>query len=165
MTPIELQEELGAEVEYILKDIQLKTADGGMKQIEAFSQELPKRLQNVTGDSVMADEDIDPYPFCVVKIDSGELGTAQSAHEVKTVLVLGVFDDDISCQGHRVILTMIQRIMERFTKDPVLNRRYRINEEAGFNWTLDEEDRHPYYLGALSMTWDMFFVRREDKYA
>ena len=62
-------------------------------------------------------------------------------------------------------MNIFQRIAERFTIDPVLNQKYRMNYEAGINWMLDEEDRYPYFYGAMEMTWDTFFVRREDPYA
>ena len=165
MTAFNLQDELAEEIEHILKDMLFKDVHGKDAKVRAYAQELPKRRQGVKAGEIMPEEDEDPYPFCVVRLDSGSLKTPQSAHEVKTILVFGICDRDFSCQGHRGILNIFQRVAERFTIDPVLNQKYRMNYEAGINWMLDEEDRYPYFYGAMEMTWDTFFVRREDPYA
>lgn len=174
MTAYQLQKDIGEEIERILKDIVLKDIKKEPAKIKAYPQQLPKRLQTIQSDmdeemqgiSIMPgeEEDEDPYPYCIVIVDSGKLKTAQSAHEISTVIVFGIFDDGIECQGHQVLLNMFHRIAERFTKDPVLKERYRMNSDAGIEWILDTEDRYPYYFGAMEMTWDTFFVRREDRY-
>lgn len=166
MTTLELQKDLAEEIEDILKEMLLKDVKGRETHLKAFKQCLPKRKQEVDGNDVWGEEEEeDPYPYCVVRIDSGKLETAQSANQVQTVLVFGIFDDDRECQGHQAILNMIHRITERFTEDPMMKEKYRMNGEAGISWVLDEEDRYPYYFGAMEMTWDTFFVRRkEDRY-
>lgn len=172
MTAYELQLDLAEEIEKIEKDILLKDVKGNPVHLKAFAQCLPKRIQNVAdleedqeGD-IMRNEDPeeDPYPYCLVRLDSGELKTDRSAQEVATVLVFGIFDDDIICLGHQTILNMMHRVAERFTRNPMLNDKYRMNEAAGIVWVLDDVDRYPYYFGAMYMTWDTFFVGREDEY-
>lgn len=164
MTAYALQKDLEEEIEEILKDIILKDVDGGTTKLKAFSQELPKRMQEVKGDEVMPEEDPeeDPYPYCVVRVASGNMDMVLGAQQVETVLVFGIFDDDAGRQGHLVIMNMIHKIAQRFTKNPVLKDRYRLNGDVGISWVLDEEDRYPYYFGAMEMTWDTFFVRREE---
>lgn len=164
MTPIELQRELAEETENILKDIMCKTVSGKPANIRAFCQSLPKQMQNITAGPLAAKEEgDDTYPFCVVRIDSGELEAVNGVMEIRTTLVFGIFDDDVSCQGHQIMLTMFQRIMERFAKNPVLNDRYQMNPAEGVEWTLDDEDRHPYYLGAMLMAWNTIFAGREEE--
>lgn len=170
MTAYALQKELGMEVEAILSDMLFKDVNGSQTNIKSYMQNLPKREQSIYVGGVMPIESMmedekDLYPHCIIKLDSGFLESAQSAHEIKTFLIFGIFDDDMNCQGHQAILNIIQKIIERFTKNPVLNDRYRMNYEAGISWVLDDEDRYPYYFGALEMTWDIACVRREDKYA
>lgn len=174
MTAYELQIELAKEIEEIEKNVLLKDVRGNPVHIKAFIQSLPKRIQKVSDEDeeqegiVMLDNDPenDPYPYCIVQINSGRLETSQSPHEITLSLVFGIFDDDIECQGHLVIMNMIHNIAERFTKNPVLNNRYRINNENGIIWVINDDDRYPYYFGAMEMTWDAFFVGREDdKYA
>jgi len=192
VTAYELQKDLAEEVEEILHCMLLKDARGNGAHLRAFLQSLPKRMQGVweegTGeeteeiagediedDNVMTDESAvmeeisgenDPYPYCIVKIDSGELQPAQNTHEIQTTLIFGIYDDDKECQGHQVIMNMIHKISERFGKNPYLMNKYRMNHEVGITWILADEDRYPYYFGAMEMTWETFFVRLEDdKYA
>ncbi len=163
MTTLELQDDIAKEIENILRPMLFKNPEGDLVNISAYTQSLPKRKQTVQLGNIMAAGDgEDPYPFCVVKVDSGRMETAQSTHEVRIVMVFGIFDDDTSCQGHRAILNIIQKITERFTKDPVLKNKYRMNYDEGITWTLDEEDRYPYYFGAMEIVWDTAMVRREE---
>lgn len=178
MTALELQKTLAVEVEDILKDIICKTENGEKRRVRAFLQKLPKRIQELTAGEAQEDEgempedgimepeeDEKAYPYCIVRVDSGELKTLQSTNKVKVTLIFGIFDDDRACEGHQVILNMIQRIMVRFTENPVLNARFRMDDGEGITWVLDDGEAHPYYFGAMTMTWDTFFVRREDRYA
>ncbi|MBO5145014.1 MAG: hypothetical protein J6C19_05705 [Lachnospiraceae bacterium] len=181
MTPYELQEELAGEVEYILKDMVFKDVNGSSVTIKAFAQSLPKRIQNVaersvddSGDVIMPDEDVmqeekpadDPYPYCIVMLDSGSMSMTQNVQQIRTILLFGIYDDDIRCLGHQAVVNILHRIAERFAANPVLNNRYQLDYEAGISWTLDDEDRYPYYFGAMEMAWNTLFVsREEDKYA
>ncbi len=188
MTAYELQKDIAEEVEKILQCILLKDIKGNEAHIKAYAQALPKRMQNihdcdcekeaeetpdegaVIDDDFVLDEGVimdeiledDPYPYCIVMVNSGELQPLQNVHEIQTTLVFGVFDDDKACQGHQVIMNMIHRIAERFTRNPYLKDKYRMNHDAGITWILDDVDQHPYYFGAMEMTWDTFFVRLED---
>lgn len=185
MTAYELQKDIAEEVEKILQCMLLKDVKGNAVHLKAYTQALPKRTQNihdheeveaVPDESIMVDEDIeldegtimnemleeDPYPYGIVKIDSGELQPAQNVHEVQTTLIFGIFDDDKKCQGHQVIMNMIHKIAERFTRNPYLKEKYRMNNEAGITWVIDDVDEYPYYFGAMVMKWDTFFVRLED---
>lgn len=165
-TAFQLQKDLAEEVEGILKDMLFKDVKREPTGLRAFAQDLPKRRQEIKKGQIMPEDDDDPYPYCVVRIDSGKVETAQSAQEIKTVLVFGIFDDDTECCGHQAIINIIQKISERFTKNPVLKDRYRMNYDVGISWVLNDEDWYPYYFGAMDMTWDTFFVtREEDGYA
>lgn len=167
MTALQLQDDLAKEVERILDDMLFKDVNGNHSKMKAYPQELPKRKQEVKRGAIMDEENgEDPYPYCIVRIDSGSLRMLQEAQKVKVDLVFGIVDDDFERQGHRAILNIIQKITERFVQDPVLAGRYRMDEEKGIDWILDEEDRYPYYFGAMEMTWDTFFVtKKEDRYA
>lgn len=164
MTVFQLQKDLMEEIESVLSDIILKRPKGGMGIIKSYSQELPKREQVVKPGSLMPEDDgEDPYPFCVVRIESG--GILPGAQEVKAILIFGIFDDSLENQGHQSLLNIIHRVSERFIKNPVLKDMYRMNEKEGITWILDDEERYPYYIGAMEMAWDAYFVEREDRYA
>jgi len=181
VTAYELQKDIAEEVEGILKCMLLKDIEGNLVHMKAFPQRLPKRLQNVrttdtdnddaeiSDEAVMSDdggvaEEIygdDPYPYCVVKVNSGELDPVQGVQEIQTLLIFGIYDNDAECQGHHTILNMIHKVSERFTKNPYLKEKYRLNFDAGITWLVDDEDQYPYYFGAMEMTWDTFFAGLE----
>lgn len=167
MTAYQLQKDLGEEIEEILKDMMLKNVKGELVKIKAYPQSLPKRIQKVQGADEQEDimpegEEENFYPYCIVSLDSG--GLNESVHQIKMIMIFGIFDDDVECQGHQVIVNMFHKIAERFIENPILKDKYRMNDNAGIEWILDTEDRYPYYFGAIEMTWDTFFVRREDRY-
>ena len=76
MTAFNLQDELSVEIEHILKDMLFKDVNGNDVKVKAYQQELPKRLQAIQSDEIMPEEEEDPYPFCVVRLDAGTLKTA-----------------------------------------------------------------------------------------
>lgn len=163
MTVYQLQKDLMEEIESILSDIILKTPKGGLDTIKSYSNDLPKREQVVKPGSLIPEEDgDDPYPFCVVRMESGNI--CSGAQSARTVLIFGVFDDALENHGHEALLNIIHRVSERFIVDPVLKNRYRMNDKEGIIWILDDEDKYPYYIGAMEMAWDTFFVEREDQY-
>lgn len=167
MTALQLQDELAKEVERILDDMLFEDVNGNPAKMKAYPQELPKRKQEVKKGAIMDEESgEDPYPYCIVRIDSGNLRMLQDTQKVKTDMVFGIINNDFERQGHRTVLNIIQKITERFVQDPVLVKQYRMDEEKGIDWILDDEDRYPYYFGAMEMTWDTFFVtKKEDRYA
>ena len=165
MTVYQLLKDLAEEIEAVLADMIFKDPKGKMEHMRAFPQALPKREQNVKiGDLLPDDEedDEDPYPYCVVRAESGNIGIG--AQKVKVLLIFGIFNDDIKNQGQTELLNVIHRVTERFIKNPVLKDMYRLDLDAGMYWILDDEDRFPYFAGGVGMTWDTFFVEKEDDY-
>ena len=165
MTVYQLLKDLAEEIEAVLADMIFKDPKGKMEHMRAFPQALPKREQNVKiGDLLPDDEedDEDPYPYCVVRAESGNIGIG--AQKVKVLLIFGILNDDIKNQGQTELLNVIHRVTERFIKNPVLKDMYRLDLDAGMYWILDDEDRFPYFAGGVGMTWDTFFVEKEDDY-
>ena len=169
MTGFQLQQDLGDEIEKILKDMLFYDIQGNLVHIKAYPQTLPKRRQEVGKGKLMPDEEMDgmdPYPFCVVRFDGGKLETLGSTNKITTELIFGVYDEALENKGHQTLLNIFEKVMERFVQDPVLNGCYRMNDEDGIEWVLNDEDWYPYIVGAMSMTWDTFFVtKKEDRYA
>ncbi len=165
MTVYQLQKDIGDEIEKILSDMVFKDPHGGMGHMKAFSQDLPKREQTVRPGEIMPDEEEleDPYPFCIIRAEEGEIYSG--AQKVKILAVFGVFDDDLENLGHQALLNVINRVAERFMADPVLKDMYRMDSNEGIRWVLDDESVYPYFIGGMEMTWNAYFVEREDRYA
>ena len=95
-----------------------------------------------------------------------ESGTIYNGEQtVNSVLVFGIFDDSLKNLGHRALMNVIHKVTERFIKNPVLRDMYQIDTRQGISWILDDEERYPYFIGGMTMSWNAYFVEREDRYA
>lgn len=167
-----LQDDLVAELKYILRDFRLKDPKGNLSEIHIFSQNLPlpesktqdnlpiEMLENGLADDITTE---DPYPYIIVRIEDGEIKDEASAQKVSTQLIIGIYDDAYEKQGQKDVLNIIADIYERFAKLAVLNYRYTI--QYPILWTLQEEESYPYYYGGMQLSWEIAAIRREDKYA
>lgn len=165
MTPYSLQKALAEKLEELLKDMNFKNDKKEMTHIKIFLQNLPKLQQKVKHGSVMPEEEKKVFPFCTVRMDSGNLKPGSGFQKAYIILVFGIYDNDPLCQGYQAVLNSFEKITEHFTKNPVLNGLYKLDEGDEIIWMLDNEDRHPYYFGSMEMTWNTLAVRREDPYA
>ena len=164
MTAFELQDDLIKELKALFIGFKLKTPNIGddgnatLSSPNIFGQSLPIREDD--------DAEDDPYPYIIVRIDSGDMKGDVVAHLIKTRLLIGAFDDNNNTNGHKDVLNVIQDIYERFSKNPVLANKYVMKQdsETPFTWALQDEDTHPYYFGAIEMIWETRAIRRESKY-
>ena len=177
MVLLDLQQELSKELEKILADMKLKQPSSlELVPIKAYGQTLPipeplKNTKTYSNDDLPEEEaDIQkafPFPWALVKLDRGIVTGIGGPQIVSVVIVFGIFDDREENQGHETVLIMIERIMERFAKDPLLSGQLTvvpIDENHMFNWSLQDESTHPYFYGALEMAFSTPGFQREDRY-
>lgn len=185
MTVYQFQQDLGEEIETILSDMIFKDPKGGPAHMKAFAQDLPKRELTIKSDvqsedfkveenevkpgDLMAEEEEtendenDPYPFCIVRVESGAVYSG--AQLVRVILIFGIFDDALDNLGHQILLNVMHKVTERFIKDPTLKDMYQMDINEGCNWILGDEDKYPYFISGVEMVWNAYFVEREDMYA
>ena len=164
MIAIELQDDLIEELQDLFRNEKFKnesydpTDETSQKYvpIRMFSQDLPI-------ESSREDDEDNHFPYLIVKLDSGKMPDETSAHEVKVVILIGIFDDSNNNQGHRDVLHIINMIYERFAKKPMLKHQY--VAKMPFEWALQDENVHPYFFGGIEMSFDIPAVRREDELA
>lgn len=155
MTPLMLQDLLAEEIKVILKDYLYRTPAGERVPMKVFTQNIPVN-QN--------DEDEDPIPYVIIRLNSGEdNGTGDSFNTVNLVIIVGIWDDSSEAQGHRDVLNVIQKVYERFHKDP--NLRNKAVYSGKFDWALQEDTYYPYHFGACSLSFHIAAIRREDPLA
>lgn len=177
LTLLSLQKALGEAIEEATKDVFLKKPGSGeLVSLRAYSQELPVpavgETQMEPGSSDLPEEEseygiIFPFPWAVVKLDRGTIPAPGERQTVYTVVILGVFEDDLKRNGHEALAILLERIMERFCKNPLLKGQFtatQIDGEHMFNWTMQDEDTHPYYYAALEMAFSAPAFEREDPY-
>ena len=75
----------------------------------------------------------------------------------------GVYDPDASNQGHRHVMTMCQRLLDRYAAEPLLAKRYRAEQDM--EWAIQDEDTYPYYFGGVRIKFNIPKIgRREPVY-
>lgn len=158
MTASKLQTVLVKDILEIFKGDLFKDSSGEYVPLNVFEQYLPIRKD---------EEEPDPVPYVIIRIEEGSVKGWTEAQEVKVMLILGCFDDDINNQGYKTILGMIQKIEHRYFKDPMLANQFVFlnDEQNGFEWAMQDEESFPYYFGAISIKFKTAAVRKEDKYA
>lgn len=155
MTPLELQDELVEEFKKLFEDYTHKTPAGDRIPLNVYSQHIPI---NET------DEEEDPVPYIIVRLSTGDDdGTRDSNNRVNIVIIVGIFDDGLEAQGHRDIMNIIQKIYDRFHRNPNLNNKAAYTGE--FHWAAQEDNYYPFYFGACSISFYIAAIRREDEYA
>lgn len=157
MTVGNLQKELMKDIGNIFEKDLFKDSLGKYVSLNIYAQNLPIR----------EDEDApDPVPYIVVRVLDGKVKGWVEAQEVQVMLILGCFDDNVNNDGHEILLELIQKIEERFLKNPILSKQFMFlnDEQHPFEWALQEEESFPYFFGAISMSFRTPTIRKEDKY-
>ena len=154
MTATMLQEELVKELETIFRGDLFKNSLGEYVKLNVYEQQLP----------IKEDEDSpDPMPYITVRIETGSTKSGTDPQEVLVTLLFGYFDDSPENNGHKGVLGMIQKVHERFEKQPMLANQFMFQDP--FDWALQDEESFPYFFGAASMTFKTAAIRKEDKFA
>lgn len=146
-----LQDALVADLMELFKDRRYKKPDGSSSAPSVFSQALPKQQTD-------AETEIDPFPYIIVRIDSGGIEKQTDPYKVSLLLLLGAFDDDPNNQGHRTILEMIELIQQHYEEHPDLAGKFVFTDP--FDWALQDEDSHPYFFGGIEITFNVPAPRR-----
>lgn len=122
-----------------LKDGKHETAP-----VKFYKQNLP-RLRN--------QDELEPFPHGIVRIDSGNIETRADAHKVAVIILIGAFDDDMENQGHDAVLEILELIQEHYEENPLLKKCFKYIPP--FNWALQDEESFPYFYGAAQLTFEL----------
>lgn len=169
MTSIFLQDDLKEELEKILGEMRLKDPNKPKEHtsIKVYEQAIPKiridygNCNEEEEEEEEEDQSEEPFPYIIIKLDSGKIMNEEEAAKVE--LLIATYDDDLKNQGHKDILNIINKIYERFYKNPMLaNKYYRVNN---IDWVLQDDDMYPYFYGAMGMEFKVRMFKKEDRYA
>lgn len=152
MTAAHLQDALMEDVREILKDIITEGGSGErVEGVNVFAQQLPVfRAHEGEASKTM--------PYAVVKLLDGAT-VNEGPWTVTAGIYLGIRDRDQENQGHRHVMVMIQRIIDRFVSEPLLAERYRAQPEI--EWALDTEDLYPNFYGAVCIKFSVPKIGRK----
>lgn len=134
MTPWDLQKSLIAEIEELLAQMQLKNAAGeDVVGVKGYEQRLPEITDDEEDQSRF-------FPYFIVRIEEGNTPTDDEPWLVGTTVLFGICDYDKETNGHRTILEMITKITNRFLERPLLDSKFRANQNVSF--ALQDEDTY-----------------------
>lgn len=170
MVALELQSALAQEIRNLTEHMTFKDYKGNPAKLNVYEQNLPKR--RIRKSNEYADEELEEdedgveefFPYCIVKLDSGNSKDADSAHLVKTALIVGIFDDSEKADGYKSILNIFEDIRYRFRTNPVLDKRYICGDEISWALADEDEDTYPYFFGGMYLDWQTAELRREDSF-
>ena len=156
MTFKNLQDDLIAEVEDILSEIQTKnTAGEKVVGVKGYAHQLPVLETD--------EEDVSQLmPYFIVRFEGGETKEDGDPWHIATQILFSVHDESKS-NGHEHLLTIIQRVTDRFISEPLLNKMYRADQDIQF--AIADDDTYPFYLGGISVKFSIPKIgRREPDY-
>ena len=148
MTARDLRKAVVQDLRDLFKHDQFKTPDGGMASPGVYAQALPYRQIPEGGGAVEQD---DPFPYIIVRIDSGNIESQTAPHKVALILLVGIFEDSLENNGDEAVLEIIERIQQHYEETPALNEFVCTDP---FSWALQDEPSYPYYFGAINVTFD-----------
>lgn len=154
MTILDLQDELAKDVEYILKDIVTINVEGErISGVNVYKQQLPVVISDEEDDSKFV-------PYALIRLYDGKTEDDDVPWIVTADIHLGVHDADASNQGHRHIMVMCQRIINRYASEPLLAKKYRA--EPDMEWALQDGDTYPYYFGGVRIKFNVPKIERRE---
>lgn len=153
MTPFELRHDLAIELGKILNHMNFKNQEGTDCKINIIEQNLPIQRN---------DDDTEPYPYVAVKVMDGDIPDDESKYNIMINLIIGIYCDNEDSQGADIVLNVIQEIIERFRKKPILNKKFTMQQKL--KWALQDDDTYPYYFGGMEMNWTVPLIQREGIY-
>ena len=80
MTARELRADLVEDIREAFKERRYKDPNGEFVQLNVFPQRLPKREHG---------SDEDPFPYVIVRLDSGGIASQTDPHKIDVILVVG----------------------------------------------------------------------------
>lgn len=153
MTPLYLQEALVKDLREIFKDDRFENTLGERVEMNVFEQQLPV---------LQSEEDPDPVPYSLVRLETGKT-EGDEAQEISVTILFGLINQNPVNDGHKDVLNVIQKVYERYMKNPMLANQFMFQDP--FNWALQDEESFPYFFGAASLTFRASAIRKEDKFA
>ena len=102
------------------------------------------------------------YPYILLRAPSGSVETDEidaAENGITIIAVIGIHAPGEDMQGERDVCDLIDRIINAVQENPCTER---CRLDTKVNWVVDEEDTHPYYHGAVTLTaYDRLVTRAE----
>lgn len=133
----------------IVSTIPLNTGYNELTPFKVHRQVLPEKMSN---DFDYSDEanGKNMYPFVVVQVVQGGKEKNHLPMETRILLMIGIHNEDLEGAGYDDVIVCIDAIMNDFNVTPYVDERYVL--DGAIDWSLHEENTHPFYFGGLEFT-------------
>lgn len=126
MTARDLQTAIMEDLDQLFKDSLYKTPEHTLAALKTHRQRINQRD---------AQDTEDPFPYIIVRLDSGGIDAVTDPHKVNVLLLIGIYDDalgdyrdpppedggwDTRNFGDLAVLEIIERIQAHYEKQPHL---------------------------------------------
>lgn len=155
MTKKEFLDDFAEDLKVVLQDVYTKNTIGEEVGVTVYKNRLPV----VTEDE---EDESQYFPYAIARL-SDALTDEEKPWQQRVYVLLGVYDDDLKGGGYLHILTMMERITNRYLQEPLLNHKYRA--EPKMSTDIQDEDTYPYYFGAVEMTFNIPKLERRDEFS
>lgn len=155
MTVLNAQKALADELRILLSDYKLKGENDEMKSMSVFEDMVPHPSSE--------DDEFSFFPYTIVRAQSGKaVEESEEESTAKFLILIGVYDSEEKYPLNRDVLMLIQRIIERFSKNYILGGFYQRKGEI--EWTISDEDVYPYCFGGLEINFTIPKIYKEDEF-
>lgn len=156
MTPIMLQKALKEELEQLFEGfLSSEKMDHSERAVTVYEQLLPEDIATVAEEGKI--------PFVIVRLSEGEMEQPEDAERVKVIFIFCSQASEWNKSGYADVANMIQRVKERFLKNPVIGDYF--TAELPMKWVLQEDDTTDLYYGGVEMDFACPGIRRESRFA
>ena len=121
--------------------------------VKAYRQFLPK----VTEDD---EDETKFFPYAIIRLSEGTTPDDFTPWLVTADILLGVYDTDPNMGGGDHIMIMIRRIIDRFSQEALLSRKFRC--ESKMDWAVQDEDTYPYFFGGVRLQFNIPKIGRSE---
>lgn len=157
MTINDLQGALIREIEKITKEMNLVNCRGENVYLKGYQQAIP--LMTVRASDGLLDEDASPdeaelFPYFITRVDTVKYQDeqAEGANRAHVMIAFAIYDEDTEYKGYYTLTAVMERVIQRFQTDPVLDA-FWCERQMGAAY--QEDDTYPQFFGALEMIWNL----------
>ena len=107
----------------------------------------------------MLDEDAPPdeaelFPYFITRVDTVKYQDeqAEGANRAHVMIAFAIYDEDTEYKGYYTLTAVMERVIQRFQTDPVLDA-FWCERQMGAAY--QEDDTYPQFFGALEMIWNL----------
>lgn len=151
MTPLALQDFLVAEISKLLEGVKLKNETGGLSNITVVPQYFG--VSN-------SGEVLYQFPSVRVLLKYGKDPSELEPYRWTILIVAGVYDDAVDCQGYRDAINILQKIYDHLMRKRVFDQKYQVGYPIHWIFMNDRlkttvECSYPYFYVGLKTVWTL----------